>query len=342
VAEKLNVVTGATGLLGSHVAEALTARGEHVRALVRPGSDTAFLRGLGVELTTGNLHDPGSLRRAVAGADAVYHCAARVGDWGPWRLFRRAIVEATANLLAACAAAGVGRVLHVSSINVYGHPRRRDCRFTEDEPLGQRLWPWDHYCRAKVQAEELCRQYPGAWTVVRPSWTYGPRDRNTLPRVLAALDHGRVCVIGRGDNLLNLVYAADVAAGAILAANHPEAVGQAYNLGSEGEISQRDLLDLLTAALGRPPVRRRVPYRLAFWGGFAAEVIGRAVRLRRPPYFTRYAVALISRSTRHSTEKARTHLGWRPCVGAREGLRRTLDWYFATTGARRPAGAAVP
>jgi nucleoside-diphosphate-sugar epimerase len=336
------VLTGATGLLGSHVAEALAARGERVRALVRAGSDTAFLRGLGVELAAGDLHDPASLRRAVAGADVVYHCAAKVGDWGPWRLFRREIVEATANVLSACAAAGVGRVLHVSSINVYGHPRRRDGRFTEDEPLGQHLWLWDHYCRAKIQAERLCRQYAGAWTVVRPSWTYGPRDRNTLPRVLRALDAGGLRVVGRGDNLLNVVHAADVAEGAVLAASHPDAVGQAYNLGSEGEITQREFYDLLTAALGRPRVTRRVPFRLAFWGGFASEALGRALRRRGPPHLTRYAVALIGRSTRHSTEKARTQLGWRQRVGVREGIRRTLDWHFATTGGRPSAVAAVP
>jgi nucleoside-diphosphate-sugar epimerase len=178
--------------------------------------------------------------------------------------------------------------------------------------------------------------------VVRPSWTYGPRDRNTLPRVLRALDAGGLRVVGRGDNLLNIVHAADVAEGAILAANHPDAVGQAYNLGSEGEITQRDFYDLLTGLMRRPPVTRRVPFRLAFWGGFAAEALGRALRRREPPHLTRYAVALIGRSTRHSTEKARTQLGWRPRVGVREGVRRTLDWYFATTGARPPAVAAVP
>src|SRR5215471_16955099 len=82
VAAKLNVITGATGLLGSHLAEQLVARGERVRALVRPTSDTSFLRPLGVELAVGDLNDPNSLRPAVADADVVYHCAARVGDWG--------------------------------------------------------------------------------------------------------------------------------------------------------------------------------------------------------------------------------------------------------------------
>src|SRR5437763_1933268 len=86
--EQLNVVTGATGLLGSHVAEQLVARGERVRALVRQSSDVTFLRGLGVELAEGDLKDFASLQRAVTGADVVYHCAAQVGEWGPWRVFR--------------------------------------------------------------------------------------------------------------------------------------------------------------------------------------------------------------------------------------------------------------
>jgi nucleoside-diphosphate-sugar epimerase len=257
----------------------------------------------------------------------VYHCAARVGDWGPWRAFQREVIDATANLLDACRTARVGRVLHVSSIIVYGHPHLHDGCFGEDEPLGQNLWLWDYYCRAKVRAEELCRQYPGDLTIVRPSWIYGPRDRTTLPRVLKALDAGRVAVIGSGDNLLNIVYAGDVAEGAILAANHPRAKGQAYNLSSEGEITQRDFLDLLADELGRPRIRGQVSYPFAYWGGLFSEVIGRLIRIRRPPHLTRYAVALIGRSTRFSIAKAREQLGWQPRVGVREGIRRTLDRY---------------
>jgi nucleoside-diphosphate-sugar epimerase len=323
----LNVVTGATGLLGSHLAEQLRERGERVRAVVRPTSDTTFLRQLGVELVVGDLTEPKGLDRAVEGADVVYHCAARVGDWGPWHVFEREVIDATANLLDACRTAGVGRVLHVSSIIVYGHPRIRQEQFAEDEPLGQNPWIWDYYCRAKVRAEQLCRQYPGDLTIVRPSWIYGPRDRTTLPRVLKALDAGRVAIIGPGDNLLNIVYAGDVADGAIRAANHPQASGQAYNLSSEGEITQRDFLDLLSDLLGRSRILRKVPYRLAFWGSFLAEVIGRVIFLRRPPHMTRYAVALIGRSTRFSIAKARGQLQWQPRVGVHEGLRYTLDWY---------------
>ncbi len=328
MAGKLNVITGTTGLLGSHIAEALVKRGERVRALVRPSSDLAFLRGLGVELAVGDLHDAESLRRAVGGADVVYHCAARVGDWGPWSLYRREIIDATGNLLDACRAAGAGRVLYVSSVTVYGHPRDRGAAITEDAPLGQRLyWFWDYYCRSKIAAEALARAAGPSVTIVRPSWIYGPRDRTSLPRLMAAFRAGRVTLIGSGDNLLNVVYAADVAEGAILAANHPQAGGRAYNLCSEGEVTQRQFLDALTEVLGLPPVRRRLPFWLAYAGGFLSEVIGRAIFLKRPPHITRYAVGLVGRPTRFSIARAREELGWRPQVGAHEGLRRALEWW---------------
>ena len=327
------LITGATGFVGGHVAELLVERGERVRALVRPTSDTAFLRGLGVDLVEGDLSDPASLRRAVAGADVVYHCAAKVGDWGPWRMFQALVIDATANLLEACRRESVGRVLHVSSITVYGHPRPRPGRLlTEDEPLGQNLWLWDNYCRAKILAERACRRYPGALTIIRPSWIYGPRDRNSLPRLVKALGAGRIRLVGRGDNLLNIVYAGDVAEGAIRAAGTPAAAGQAYNFSSAGEVTQRQLLDLLTDALGRPRVTRRLPLCLAFSLGFLSELIGRAIRLRRPPHITRYAIGLIGRPTQFSTAKARAELGWQPRVCVEEGLRRALEWHARHVG----------
>ena len=340
MSETLNVVTGATGLLGSHIAEKLVERGGRVRALVRPTSDTAFLRGLGVELAEGDLADSASLRRAVAGAGVVYHCAAKVGDWGPWRQFQGLVIDATANLLDACRQEGVGRVLHVSSITVYGHPRPRGTPFSEDEPLGQNLWLWDYYCRAKIKAEAVCRRYPGPQTILRPSWIYGPRDRNSFPRIVTALRSGRVRVVGPGDNLLNIVYAGDVAEAAIRAATTPEAAGRAYNVSSAGEITQRRLLDLLTERLGLPPVTRRMPFRVAHGLGFVSEVVGRLIRLKRPPHITRYAVGLVGRPTLFSTAKARAELGWQPQVGIEEGLERTLSWYFGREPALSPLSPA--
>ena len=112
----------------------------------------------------------------------MYHWQARVGDWGAWQQFQAEIVETTRNVLEACRAANVGRVLHVSSVAVYGHPRVPPEGLTEEHPLGQRLRLWDHYCRAKMQAEELSCGYGLDLRIVRPTWIFGPmRDRNSLP-----------------------------------------------------------------------------------------------------------------------------------------------------------------
>mgnify|MGYP003734141325 FL=1 len=105
----MNLVTGATGLLGSHLCEQLVQRGQPVRALVRRSSDTAFLESLGVETAYGDITDPSSLPAALKGVRIVYHAAARVGDWGPWDEFVAISIRGTDNMLKAAAAAGVER-----------------------------------------------------------------------------------------------------------------------------------------------------------------------------------------------------------------------------------------
>jgi 2-alkyl-3-oxoalkanoate reductase len=337
------VITGATGLLGSHIAEQLVARGDRVRAVVRGGADTAFLRSLGVELVEGDLSKPDTLPAALDGADVVFHSAARVGDWGTWDGFRAAIVDTTANLVGACRKVKVGRLLHVSSISVYGRPKFQPGRLIgEDFPLGQTIWMWDHYCRAKILAEKCLDDYPGEWTIVRPSWIYGPRDKNSFPRVLKTLKVGRVSIIGDGSNKLNIVFAGDVAEGAIIAAESPKAVRRAYNLTTEGEVTQREFVDAITDILGLPRIHKHISYTLAFYLGLFSELVGKAIFLKRPPYLTRYVVALIGRPTLYSIQRARAELGWQPRTHPMDGLRRTVEWFEAQRAEAQKSAVSVP
>ncbi|MEO6812189.1 MAG: NAD-dependent epimerase/dehydratase family protein, partial [Isosphaeraceae bacterium] len=145
----ITLVTGGTGMLGSHIAERLAARGDRVRALVRPGSDTAFLESLGMDFVTGDLTDPAACAQAVQGIGVVYHAAAKVGDWGPWNEFQTGCIDATRNLALAAIDAGVSRFVHISSTSAYGHPREGGPAVTEEAPLGQNLWTaWDYYTRS--------------------------------------------------------------------------------------------------------------------------------------------------------------------------------------------------
>jgi nucleoside-diphosphate-sugar epimerase len=328
VADGLNVVTGANGLVGSHIVERLLAAGERARAVVRPGGDSSFVKGLGAETVAADLGDVPALRQAVHGAKVVYHCAARVSDWGRWPDFEADTVQGTRNTLEACRAEGVGRVLYLSSVAVYGQ-KVEGQTVTEEVPLASphSLWRWDHYSRSKVLAEEVVRQYGPLVTVVRPSWCFGPRDRLGLPRVIHNLRRGWASVIGTGDNPINLIHARDLADGAVRAANHPQAAGEAFNLtGVNGEVTQAQFLGALTDALGLPRLTSHVSFATAVRGALLVEIIGRLIRKRTPPRYTRRAVYRIAWPVHYSTEKARAQLGWRPAVGFAEGIKETLDW----------------
>ena len=328
-----HLVTGATGLLGSHIAERLVRQGEPVRALVRATSDVRFLRALGVELVVGDLNDLASLRLAVAGVDRVYHCAAKVGDWGKWREFQADCLDATQNLASVALDAGVGRFLHISSTSAYGHPTEGGPPVDETAPLGQNFWPiWDDYTRSKVEAErilwELAARRGLPLTVIRPSWLYGERDRITLRRLVTRLRANKVPLIGPGDNPLSAIYAGNVAGAAILAALDPGSVGEAYNITHQGQLTQREFLALFARAAGAEPPRRSVSYPLVFAVSFGLEAIGRTLNQSRPPLITRYATWLMGRRVSYSTAKAEARLGWRPEVGNEASIERSVAWYL--------------
>jgi nucleoside-diphosphate-sugar epimerase len=336
------LVTGATGLLGSHLAEQLVAGGTPVRALVRPGADVAFLRSLGVELVPGDLLDPDACTRAVAGVDAVYHAAAKVGDWGSWAEFKTGCLDSTDNIAVAAHRAGVRRFVHVSSTSAYGHPREGGPPVSEDDPLGQNFWPvWDHYTRSKVEQERRLWALADAGlplTVIRPSWLYGERDRTTTRRLVERLERGQMQLIGRGDNPLSAIYAGEVAAAAIRAAGLPIAAGRAYNVTDQGPITQREFFALWAEAVGVPPARRRKPYGLVFAAALGLEAAGKLARSRKPPLITRYAAWLMGRDVRYGTERARTELGWSPRLSYPEAIARTVTWLKSSrTGASRPS-----
>jgi nucleoside-diphosphate-sugar epimerase len=336
-----DLVTGATGLLGSHIAERLVTRGRKVRALVRTGSDTAFLESLGVELIRGDLTDPNACARAVAGVEVVYHAAAKVGDWGPWREFQACCIDATRNIASAASKAGVARFLHISSTSAYGHPAEGGPPIVESDPMGQNVWVWDPYTRSKVESERLLwdmsRRNELAVTVIRPSWLYGERDRTTVARVVERLRKGRVPLIGRGDNPISAVYAGTVADAALLATGDPGSAGEAYNITRQGAITQREFINLFAEACDAPPVVKQAPYRLVYGAAFLLEAHGRLTRRARPPMISRYATWLMGRNIEYSTAKAETRLGWRPVESYRETITRSVRWYLSSS-ARKTSG----
>lgn len=326
----MNLITGATGLLGSHIAEQLVAAGQRVRVLVRGNSDTKLLDSLGVEKAPGDVTDAASLEAAFDGVERVYHAAAQVGDWGPWDRYVAVTIQGTVNMLAAAKRARVKRFLQVSSISAYGHPDGAGLVLDETAPLGVNLHKWSYYSRAKVEAEKLAWAAHAAGdvpvTVVKPSWLYGPRDRASMPRLIRAIRAGKAKLIGDGTNRLNLTHAANEAEGCILAATMEKALGQNYNLSNDGVITQGEYFNAIAAAVGAKPVTRSVPYKVARTAAFMFELFGHMFACKKPPLVTRYAVWLMGRRCFFSCEKARRELNWQPRIGYEKGIVEAVQW----------------
>ena len=250
-----NLVTGASGFLGSHLAEALVARGERVRALVRPTSQIAHLQSLGVELAYGDLTDEHSLRRALEGIERVYHCAALVADWGAsWAAFRAANVTGLRSLLDAASAVGVRRFVHVSTSDVYGYP---DHPVDETAPYRLRGWP---YGDTKIAGEQLVWAYYHEHglpiTVVRPVTVYGPRSIPFVVEIVALLRRGSMAYIGGGRKPAGLGYVTNVVDLLLRAADSERSLGQAYNASDGSNVTWRQYVGRLAEIVGAPGPRR--------------------------------------------------------------------------------------
>jgi nucleoside-diphosphate-sugar epimerase len=321
------LVTGATGLLGSHVVDLLVERGERVRALVRRGDNHERLTKLGVEVCCGDLGDHRSLEAVVQGMERVLHCAAKTGPWGPEAEYLRINVEGLKALVEAALAAGVQRFVHVSSITVHGN----DVRGTADETAPLRVEP-NPYSRTKVAGERLLAalvsERAAPITIVRPGWIYGPRDSASFARFATLIRDGKMLVIGSGTNHVPLIYVRDAAEGVILASMAPRAAGKAYLLVNDERITQCDYLVAIAHELGVRPPTRRIPYHIALGLGATAEFVGHLSRLKQP-LLMRYGLQLLGGENQFIITRARQELGFAPDVMLADGVRESVAWYRA-------------
>ena len=324
---RIYLVTGATGFVGSHVAEALAARGDRVRTLAREGSDTGLLGRLGAAVVRGDLTDADAVKRAADGAEVVIHCGAKVGDWGPVDDYRKVNVEGLRHLLDAVLDKPLDRFVLVSTLGVY--EARHHSGTDETEPL-----PASHidgYTQSKVEAERLALQYHRKQrvpvTILRPGFVYGPRDRSVLPRIAARLRERSVIYIARGRYALNTTYVGNLVDAILLAVDSPAAVGEVFNV-TDGEfVTKRMFFEAVAAGIGAPRPKGSVPVWLARFIANWRDSVFRKKSKPHPPRATQAQLKFAGLNLDFSIAKARTRLGYAPRVGFGDGMKAALDWY---------------
>jgi nucleoside-diphosphate-sugar epimerase len=309
------LVTGASGFVGSFIAEAFVRRGDEVRAAVRPSSSLAWLAGLPLERVTLRLDRPDELAAALQGVELVVHAA------GLTRARREADyfavnVEGTRALMQAAVQSGVRRVVLVSSLAARGPDERPGSG--EDHPTSA-------YGQSKLEAERVAFGYGSALEVVilRLAGVYGPRDRDFL--ALFQLARRGLLILPRAAGVLQLLYAPDAADAAVLAAEAP--VSERPLAIAEAQRYDRDsFARLLGEAVGRQPRLLRLPVPLFEVTGSVVQ--GVSALIDRPSPFDRRRAEDVARY-RYTCDVAEAEhaLGWQAATPLAEGLARTARWY---------------
>lgn len=327
------LVTGATGLVGTHLVRRLLDDGWRVRALVRDAARTAMLGEHGAEIVTGDTLQPTSMALAARGCDVLFHAAAAVTPHGGWEAFSRPNIDGTRNVIAAAAAVNA-RLVHVSSVAVYGNAERYSGggATSEDTPLAP-LPEQSHYARSKRDSEMLVMDAHAAgrvWaTVVRPDVIYGTHDRQFVPRLARLLRHGVAPLVGGGRSTLAIVHAANVADGMVRAATVAAAEGRIYNLTNDYDVTVAEFIRLAAIGLG---VRvRTIPIPLPFARG-AMKVLGAIAPLvvgNRFRAATAASLDFLSRDNPFTSDRARRELGWDPPMRPADGVVEAFRWWSA-------------
>jgi dihydroflavonol-4-reductase len=320
------LVTGASGFVGSAVARALLAAGEPVRALVRSGSARGLPADLPLEPAVGDLDDPQSLARAVAGCSALFHVAADYRLWVPEpEAMYRTNVAGTRALLVAAAEAGVRRIVYTSSVATLGLCADGGLADeTTPSALGDMI---GHYKRSKYLAElavrELIERHGLPAVIVNPSAPVGPRDGRPTPTGRMVLEAARGRMPAYVDTGLNVVHVEDVAAGHLLAFERGR-VGERYILGGHN-LALGEILTLIARLVGRRAPGVRLPSGALMPIAVLAEALAR-LRRSGEPLVTTDGVRMARKRMYFSSAKAERDLGYR-AQPAERAFRDAIDWY---------------
>jgi nucleoside-diphosphate-sugar epimerase len=318
-------ITGASGFIGGKIAERLLREGRKVRVLAR--RPLPVLEKLGAVIIPGDLENPAALRLGCEGVATVFHVAGRVGVWGPADDFIRINVEGTRNLIAACRAAGLRRLVYTSSPSVVYHGKNL-AGVDESAPLCTAA-PCA-YPTSKAAAERLvtAANSPELTTVsLRPHLVWGPGDKNVVPRVLALAKKGRLKIIGSGRNKVDVTHITNVVEAHLLAEKAEAAIagGKAYFITNGEPVVLWDWINQLLRGSGSPEITKHISLGAAYAAGSVLEALWRVLPLKGEPPMTRFVAKEMATDHWFDISAARRDLGYSPKVTMVAGTAELIE-----------------
>tara|TARA_R110000737_G_scaffold353441_2_gene405390 strand:+ start:1373 stop:2365 length:993 start_codon:yes stop_codon:yes gene_type:complete len=322
------LVTGATGFLGSRIAEAL-ALDDKISGIVAAGRKldplhTVESKKLNYQL--GDLVDAGYVERLLQQPiDVIVNCASLSSPWGSYEAFHQANIVSQANLIAASKKAGVQRYVYISTPAVYFNFKNR-FNVKESDPLPQK--PSNNYAATKLQAEQLLEKSDLSYITIRPRALIGRGDTVIFPRLIRSYHEGRLKVVGSGDNVVDLTAVSNVVHSVKLAMHAPEdACGEVYNICNGEPVRLWEAINYVLGKFDLPPPKGKVPYPVASFAATIMEWKSLLSRSKKEPVLTRQSVGILAKSMTLDITKARERLGYEPGQTTWEAIDEFAEWY---------------
>ena len=320
------LVTGGGGFLGSAIVSRLIDRGDEVRSLARnfyPG-----LAEMGVDQVQGDISNSETVARACDNRDVVFHVAAKPPPWGKYDDYYQTNVTGTRNVIGSCLSKNISRLVYTSTPSVVFNGKNIE---GADESMPYPKKFCTDYSKSKAMAEQdvvraSCQQLKTI--ILRPHEIWGPGDNHILPRLVARAN--RLKQIGNGKNRIDTIYIDDAADAHLLAADKlreiPELSGNIYFLSQDEPVPAWEMVNALLKAAGCSPIKKTVPFPIAWLAGALLEFIYNTLQLSGEPYITRFMAEAVSQSHWFDISAAKKDLGYIPKLTTAEGLKRLEDW----------------
>lgn len=319
------LITGGGGFVGGYVVDLLLARGYAVRSFGR--APQPALEAKGVDVRCGDLADAQAVSDAVAGVDAVFHVAAKAGVWGSWESYYQANVAGTRNVVEACQAHGVSRLVYTSTPSVVFN--RQAFTGQGNELAYGKNWLC-HYAHTKAIAEqEVLGANTDSLNVValRPHLVFGPGDPHLLPRVVESVKAGRLKIVGEGRNRVDVSFVKDVAAAHLAAFDalaEGRGAGQAYFISQGEPVAIWPWLNQVLEGLGHPPLKKKIPLPMAYAAGGLAELVWKLLKKAGEPPITRFVAVELAKDHYFDLSAAKRDLGFQPAYTMGDALSETI------------------